>query len=238
MKRLLLLLILLVALVARQAPAASVPPNGEYVLLVGGPSLMMWEKYKLQPHDHWWANFIRAARIRTEQIRASAPDAKITWLVYRQGYKDRAAQEKMDLFAFIDSVREKFNLKLVYVDKGSDVINYLNNGQPRDTFKVVDFEYFGHSNAKCFMFDYSSNIESACKSWLHEDELKQISGRDFARGAFAKSWGCHTGESMSKKFYAATGVPMWGVIGKTQYMMDELPVIVGQNGVSPKWVSR
>ena len=239
MKRLLLLLILLALFIPRQAPAASVPPNGEYVLLVGGPSLMMWEKYKLQPHDHWWANFIRAARIRTEQIRASAgPDAKITWLVYRQGYKDRAAQEKMDLFGFIDSVREKFNLKLVYIDKGTDVINYLNNGQPRDSFKVVDFEYFGHSNAKCFMFDYSSNIESACKSWLHEDELKQISGRDFARGAFAKSYGCHTGESMSKKFYAATGVPMWGVIGKTQYMMDELPVIVPDKGIAPKWVSR
>jgi len=237
MKRLLLLLILLALFVPSQAPAAT-PANGEYVLLVGGPSLMMWEKYKLQPHDHWWANFIRAARIRTEQIRTTAPDAKITWLVYRQGYKDRAAQEKQDLFAFIDSVREKFNLKLVYIDKGNDVINYLNNAQPRDSFKVVDFEYFGHSNAKCFMFDYSSNIESACKSWLHEDELRQISGRDFARGAFVKSWGCHTGESMSKKFYAATGVPMWGVIGKTQYMMDELPVIVGQNGITPKWVSR
>src|SRR4051812_16021377 len=239
MKRLLPALALLGLLFVNPAQAAA-PTNGEYIILVGGPSLMKWEKYKGEAaHDHWWANFIRAARIRTEQIRNTAgPDAKITWLVYRQGYKDRAAQEKMDLFAFIDSVREKFNLKLVYIDKGNDVINYLNNGQPRDSFKVVDFEYFGHSNAKCFMFDYSSNIESACKSWLHEDELKQISGRDFARGAFVKSYGCHTGESMSKKFYAATGVPMWGVIGKTQYMMDELPVIVGQNGVSPKWVSR
>src|SRR6476659_2232427 len=217
MKRLLPLLLLLGLFLAPQARAAAAPTNGEYVLLVGGPSLMVWEKYKQQPHDHWWANFIRAARIRTEQIRATAPDAKITWLVYRPGYKDHAAQEKMDLFGFIDSVREKFN----------EVIKYLNAGQPRDSLKVVDFEYFGHSNAKCFMFDYSSNIESACKSWLHEDELKKISGRDFARGAFAKSWGCHTGESMSKKFYAATGVPMWGVIGKTQYMMDELPVIVG-----------
>ena len=237
MKRLTLVLLLLTLLLVRQAPAAA-PLNGEYVILVGGPSLMVWEKYKLQPHDHWWANFIRAARIRTEQIRATAPDAKITWLVYRPGYKDRAAQEKQDLFAFIDSVREKFNLNLVYFAKGDEVINYLNAGQPRDSVKIVDFEYFGHSNAKCFMFDYSSNIESACKSWLHEDELRKISGRDFARGAYVKSWGCHTGESMSKKFYAATGVPMWGVIGKTQYMMDELPVIVGFNGIAPKWVAR
>jgi hypothetical protein len=238
MKRLLSLLIFLCLVLVSQAPAAAPPTNGEYIILVGGPSLMVWEKYKQQPHDHWWANFIRAARIRTEQIRATAPDAKITWLVYRQGYKDRAAQEKQDLFGFIDSVRDKFNLKLVYINDGNDVINYLNNGQPRDSFKVVDFEYFGHSNAKCFMFDYSSNIESACKSWLHEDELKKISPRDFGRGAYAKSYGCHTGESMSKKWLAATGVPMWGVIGKTQYMMDELPIIVSDKGIAPRWVSR
>src|SRR3954471_6287757 len=238
MKRLLSLLVFLSLALISQATAATAPANGEYVMLVGGPSLMVWEKYKQQPHDHWWANFIRAARIRTEQIRATAPDAKITWLVYRQGYKDRAVQEKQDLFGFIDSVKDKFNLNLVYFGNGNDVINYLNSGQPRDSMKVADFEYFGHSNAKCFMFDYSSNIESACKSWLHEDELRKINSRIFASGAFAKSWGCHTGESMSKKWVAATGVPMWGVIGKTQYMMDELPVIVGQNGVAPKWVSR
>jgi hypothetical protein len=231
MKRLLAFLILLSTIMVPQAPAAA-PANGEYVLLVGGPSLMVWEKYKQQPHDHWWANFIRAARIRTEQIRATAPDAKITWLVYRQGYKDRAVQEKMDLFAFIDSVKEKFNLNLVYFGNGNDVINYLNSGQPRDSMKVVDFEYFGHSNAKCFMFDYSSNIESACKSWLHEDELKKINGRAFARGAFIKSWGCHTGESMSKKWHAATGTQMWGVIGKTQYMTEELPIATTQDS---KW---
>lgn len=238
MKRLLFLLVLLGLLLVPQARAAG-PTNGEYVLLIGGPSLMVWEKYKKQPHDHWWANFVRAGRIRTEQIRASAgPDAKITWLVYRPGYVDRAAQEKKDLLGFIDSVREKYNLRLIYFSKGDEVINYLNHGQPRDSLKIVDFEFFGHSNAKCFMFDYSSAIESACKSWLHEDELRKINPRIFARGAFVKSWGCHTGESMSKKWLAATGVPMWGVIGKTQYMMDELPVIVGHNGKAPKWVSR
>jgi hypothetical protein len=232
MKRLLLLLPLCLFL-ASPAPAA--PPQGEYVLLVGGPSLMQWEKYKAQPHDHWWANFVHAARVRTDQIRAQTPDAKITWLVYAQGYKDRAVQDKQDLISLIGTVRDKYNLNLVYFRNGNDVINYLNSGQPRDSVKIADFEYFGHSNAKCFMFDYSSNIESACKSWLHEDELKKINGRAFARGAFIKSWGCHTGESMSKKWHAATDTQMWGVIGKTQYMTDELPVISGKDA---KWVSR
>ena len=230
MKR--LLPILFLALVARLAPAAPVP--GENVLLVGGPSLMQWEKYKAQPHDHWWANFVHAARIRTEQIRAeSGPNAPITWLVYKQGYIDRAQQDKQDLLALIATVRDKFNIKLVYFDKGDEVINYLNSGQPRDSVKVADFEYFGHSNEKCFMFDYSSNIESACKSWLHESELKKINSRVFARGAFAKSWGCHTGESMSRKWKAATGIPMWGVIGKTQYMSEELPILI----TAGKWTN-
>jgi hypothetical protein len=235
MKRPLAILVLIGLLLVRQAAAA--PATGEYVILVGGPSLMQWEKYKgAAAHDHWWANFVRAARIRTEQIRTQAgPDVPITWLVYGPGYKDRAQQEKQDLFGHIGSVRDKFNLKLIYFAKGDEVINYLNSGQPRDSLKIADFEYFGHSNYWCFMFDYSSNIESACKSWLHEDELKKINGRVFARGAFVKSWGCHTGESMAKKWSAATGVPMWGVIGKTQYMTDELPVLADRND---KWVRR
>jgi hypothetical protein len=235
MKRLLPILLLLGLLLVGQASAA--PATGEHIIVVGGPSLMVWEKYKGEAaHDHWWANFVRAARIRTEQIRTQAgPDVPITWMVYRQGYVDRAKQEKQDLLSHIASVRDKFNLKLVYFEKGTDIINYLNSGQPRDSLKVADFEYYGHSNAKCFMFDYSSNIESACKSWLHEDELKKINGKVFARGAFIKSWGCHTGESMSKKWHSATGTQMWGVIGKTQYMTDELPVITGPKA---KWVSR
>ena len=132
-KKIALLLAALTLTFAVAKPAAAeVTP--EYVLLIGGPSLMQWEKYKgANAHDHWWANFVRAGRIRTEQLRAKfGPDAKITWLVYKQGYVDRAAQEKQDLLGFLDSVRDAFNLNLVYFHDGTDVINYLNNGQPRD----------------------------------------------------------------------------------------------------------
>jgi len=193
---------------------------------------MQWEKYKGPlAHDHWWANFVRAGRIRTEQLREKyGPEAKITWLVYKQGYIDRGVQEKQDLLGFIDSVRDKFNLNLVYFHDGADVINYLNNGQPRDQMKVAFFEYFGHSNKACFMFDYSSNIDSSSKSFLHQSQLTAIKRNDFARNAEIRSWGCHTGEMMSQKWRQAVGNRMWGVVGKTQFMTNELPVIATPGG--------
>ena len=232
MKQLLLICSLSLALSARALPARV---TGEYVLLIGGPSMHQWEQYKAQPHDHWWANFVHAARLRTEQLRSQVPaDAKITWLVYKQGYIDRAQQDHQDLISLINSVGEKFNFDIIYFNKGDEVINYLNNGQPRDRLKVAGFEYFGHSNKACFMFDYSNVVDSAAKSWLHENELTKINRRIFARDAVIKSWGCHTGESMSKKWYTATGTHMIGAIGKTQFMNDELPILTSANG---KWVN-
>ena len=231
-RRATLSLLVLLALCLRVSAAKN--ENTEWILLVGGPSMHQWEQYKARPHDHWWANFVRAARIRTEQVQRELPGVKITWLVYRQGYIDRAQQEKQDLISHINSVRDKYQIQLIWFNKGSEVIDYLNNGQPRDSVKIAGFEYFGHSNKACFMFDYSSNIDSACKSWLHEGELTKIRRGIFARRAMIKSWGCHTGESMSKKWYTATGTHMIGAVGKTQYMMEELPVLVSQ---TDKWVN-
>ena len=229
-RRLSFLLVLLLLL-----GGSALAANGEYIMVVGGPSMYQWEKYKVYPHDHWWANFVHAARLRTEQVRAQlGPDARITWLVYKQGYLDRATQEHQDLIGLIDSVREKFNLNLVWFHAGSEVIDYLNNGQPRNRVKIAGFEYFGHSNRACFMFDYSNVLDSASKSWLHENELSKIDRRAFAHGAYVRSWGCHTGESMSKKWYRATGTHMIGAIGKTQFMMEELPILTSTDG---KWVN-
>jgi hypothetical protein len=230
MKQRLALLILLAFFAAASAQAQ----QREYIVLVGGPSLHQWEQYKAQPHDHWWANFVHSARVRTEQLRAQlGPDAMITWLVYKPGYIDRGQQEHQDLIANINSVRDKFNLKLVYFDRGGDVINYLNNGMPRDQVKISGLEFFGHSNKACFLFDYSNVVDSASKSWLHETELKKIDRHDFARDAYVKSWGCHTGESMSKLWHEATGTKMWGAIGKTDYSTGDLPAL---SSVGGKWV--
>jgi hypothetical protein len=211
---------------ARAAGPEEPREPGEYIVVSGGVSLWVWEKWKAQPHDNWWANFVRAGRIRIEQIRAVNPNAQITWLVYRPAYVLRSKQDSRDYLNLIGSVRDAFGVRLMWFDRTSQVVNYINYGQPRDRVKICNLEWFLHSNKACFMFDYSSTIDSASKVWLHEKELGQIKRGIFTRDALVRSWGCHTGESMSAKWRSATGVPMWGLIGKSQYLTEELPVAV------------
>jgi hypothetical protein len=196
----------------------------EYILVSGGPSLHEWEKFKAEPHDRWWGNFIRSARVRIQEIQAKVgPDTKITWLVHKPSYVRRASrQDKQDLIANIVSVRDKFGVNLVWFDEGDELIEYLNAGQPRDRVKIANFEYYGHSNRACWMFDYSNEIDSGSKSWLHENKLGRVHRDIFTRDAFIKSWSCHTGESMSKKWKRATGKRMIGAIGKTDYAYGHL----------------
>jgi len=227
MKLRLLFALMLLAL-AGIAPASA--QQREHVIVSGGVSLFQWEKFKAEPHDRWWLNFIRAARIRIQQLRESDPNTRITWMVYAPAYRRRMVEEPVDAFGIIGSVRDAYGVRLIYFDKGTDVVDYLNQGQPRNRVKVASFEYFGHSNKACFMFDYSNEIDSGSKAWLHENELSRIRRGVFAPGATAKSWGCHTGESMSKKWRQATGIRMEGAIGKTQYLTHELPALSSVGG--------
>ena len=196
----------------------------EYILVSGGPSLHEWEKFKAEPHDRWWGNFIRAARVRIQEIQSKlGQGATITWLVHKPSYLRRASrQDKQDLIANIVSVRDKYGVKLVWFDEGDELIEYLNAGQPRDRVKIANFEYYGHSNRACWMFDYSNEIDSGSKSWLHENDLGRVQRDTFTRDVFIKSWSCHTGESMSKKWKRATGKRMIGAIGKTDYSYGHL----------------
>jgi hypothetical protein len=205
-------------------PSAMADSTRENIVISGGVSLMKWEQYKPDPHDRWWMNFVRAGRIRISQIRAADPEARITWLVYKPAYLRRRAQEGKDLIKLIDSVRDAYAVNRVYFSTAAELLDYLNQGQNRERMKICDLEYFGHSNKACWMFDYSNYIDSASKVWLHETELTRLRPGIFTKDAFAKSWGCHSGESMVVHFRKATGVRMWGVTGKTQYQTDELPI--------------
>jgi len=220
-------LVVMVCLLVGFAGTVRAEVEKEYIIVSGGPSLIEWEKFKEAPHDRWWGNFIRTARVRIQELRERlGPTARITWLVYRPGYERRGSrQDKRNLIELIDSVREKYGVRLIWFRKGSEVIDYLNAGLPRDQVKIANFEFFGHSNRACFMFDYSNEIDSGSKSWLHEDELKRIRRGLFVAPAFVKSWGCHTGESMSQKWREATGVKMIGAVGKTDYSPGTVAVL-------------
>jgi hypothetical protein len=236
-----LLLFLILAPGAAQAQIGSPSPGVpiadtrhpyEYILLCGGPSLHLWEQYKNEPHDNYWGCFVRAARTRLQELRPVVKDnasATVTMLIYLDGYRSRSVQEKRDLIPLIYSVRDAYQLNLVPIENGEDVIRYLNAGRPRQQMKIADFEYFGHSNQDAFMFDYSNQVGSSSKSWLHQNQLAELHRGIFAGGAYVKSWGCYTGESMSQKFRAATGVPMVGAVGKVDYSNREDAL----NGIVP-----
>jgi hypothetical protein len=193
----------------------------EYLVVSGGPAVRRFEDLRkpVEQHDRWWGNFIRTARVRMQEINATAPKGThITWLVYRDGYVRRAAEEHQPLMQNIESVPKAYPfINLVWFRSTEELIHYINNGPKRGSMKVSGFEYFGHSNMNSFMFDYSSDTYATSTAWLHQNDLRKINGRAILNSAYCQSWGCHTAESFSKVWKRATGAKMVGAIGKTDY---------------------
>lgn len=222
----------LFALLGFITPAKSTAQsNGEHLIISGGVALRQWENLRAEPlrHDRWWGNFIRPARGRIQQLRKANPNADITWMVHRNSYITRGREDNRDLLDLIRSVQTAYNVNLVYFNTGDEVINYINNGKPRSRVKITSFDYYGHSNKFCFMFDYSNHIYGASKSWLHQVDLVRIKGSSFSRNAYCKSWGCHTGESMSTVWRRSVGNTLVGAKGKTDYA-DPLNIVLSFGG--------
>ncbi|MBT8044840.1 MAG: hypothetical protein KJO79_07810 [Verrucomicrobiae bacterium] len=219
-----------VAHAASNLPSAS---SQRHVILCGGPALRKWENLRVQrdQHDRWWANFIRASTLRMVEIRrAYGKDAAITWIVYRPGYAARGREDGKPYTKWIAELAAKRKVTLIWVSSGAGAINAINRHPSRS---VITFDFFGHSNKHCFLLDYSAEIMGASKAWIHENDLKRIKRGIFARRAQCQSWGCHTGESMSAFWKRATGQPMLGARGKTNYE----PVGQGKMpSVSGSWV--
>jgi len=216
----LLLFLLSVLFFLYAAPQADAAPRKEYIIISGGVALRQWEdlRIKSDQHDRWWGNFVRPARVRMEVMRARlGPDALITWLVHRSSYERRAQEDRRPLVSFVKSVQRKVGCNLVYFETGDDVIRYINRGQSRRKYKIAHLEYYGHSNKCCWMFEYSSDIMGCSLSYLHEQDAEKIRRRAFTERPYVKSWGCHTGESMSKVWRHYLGFPMIGALGKTDY---------------------
>lgn len=199
-------------------PAAA---DTEYLVVSGGPAVRQFEDLRRpgEQHDRWWGNFIRTARVRMQEIQRSAPPGtRITWLVYRDAYVRRGAEEHQPLTQNVESVPKAYPfINLVWFRSTDELVRYINTGQSRRSMKISGFEYFGHSNKFSFMFDYSSDVYATSTAWLHENDLGKIHGSAFAKKAYCQSWGCHTAESFSKVWKRQTGCSMVGAQGKTDY---------------------
>ncbi|MCB1097637.1 MAG: hypothetical protein KDN22_18840 [Verrucomicrobiae bacterium] len=210
----------------------------EFIILVGGPSLHRWEKFRRpqDQHDKFWSNFMSSARIRTQQLRRAHGDAAIiTWLVYKRGYAERGKEDGQNHLQTIQNRARQLNVRLVWYDTSDQVINYLNKGMSRRKVKIATLDYFGHSNKFCFLLDYSNEILGASRCYLHQRDLGRVRRGIFIKEPRICSYGCHTGESMASVWQRATGTRMRGAVGKTDYSGilaggDSLPVISSENG--------
>lgn len=202
------------------------------VILAGGVALRSWENYRgKSAHDNWWANFIRASTVQIDLIRKKDKNAKIVWIVYRPAYIARSKEEGKNLIPMIQDLARERHVQLVFVDTADQACAAINRaGAGKE--KITAFYYFGHSTAHAFMLDYSSGIIAVSEQWIHEKDLaKKINRSAFDPNANCRSYGCYTGNSMSRYWFEAFGVPLWGNTESTRYQPVGngcLPVGAGQ----------
>ena len=136
MSKVLRIILAALALISPQLSQAIGPQEprepGEAIIVSGGVSLFIWEKYKAQPHDKWWKNFTRAAEIRIQQIQQANPQQPITWLVYRPAYSSRSRQDGQDYVSAISAMGSALRVRMIWFDSTGQLLNYINTGQPRD----------------------------------------------------------------------------------------------------------
>ena len=216
------------------ATAQNASPTSEAIVLTGGPALRFMEHGKGDlSHDVYWFNFVDASVIRLNQLKSEAkPGEQITWLIYRPAYAARSKEMGLDLLSQLQAKAKQVGANLHWFDTKEDLIAYLNRGLDRSKVKIVNFDYFGHSNKACFLFDYSNTIDTTSIAWLHVKDLRYIESNIFARDASCKSWGCHSGEEYSQWWKSQFDVPLTGAIGKTDFAHGGLPQLSNSDG---KW---
>jgi len=220
-------------LLAAWAAACPLHAAEEHIFISGGPALRYFERHKVNTHDVFWGNFIQAALVRHKQIAPSIPPgARFTWMVFRPGYERRTPEAQFDLLAEVEKRIAPTGASVVWFSHRDELIDYLNRGQDRKVLKIARVEYFGHSNKRNWMFDYSSRLDGAVADFgcLHVRDLPKIRKDVFTPGAYARSWGCHSGEEYSGAWQKSTGVPMVGAIGKTDYSNGGIPFLSTPGG--------
>jgi hypothetical protein len=211
-------------LLALLGTSSAIAQQREDIVLTGGCALRFMEHGKgAVSHDVYWFNFVDASVIRLQELKQQNPGDILTWLIYKPAYARRSEEMGVDLLAQLQEKAKSVGARLVWFSTKEELVAYLNRGLDRSKVKIADFDYIGHSNKACFLFDYSNEIDTMSISWLHVKDLRQINSGIFTRDATCKSWGCHCGEMYSKWWKSHFDVPMIGAVGKTDFAHGGLP---------------
>jgi hypothetical protein len=214
--------------------SAAFAEQREDIVLTGGCALRFMEHGKgAVSHDVYWFNFVDASVIRLQELKQQHPGDILTWLIYKPSYARRSEEMGLDLLAQLQEKAKNVGARLVWFSSKEELIAYLNKGLDRSQVKIADFDYIGHSNKACFLFDYSNEIDTMSICWLHVKDLGEIDRHIFTRDATCKSWGCHCGEMYSKWWKSHFDVPMIGAVGKTDFAHGGLPELSDSDC---KWV--
>jgi len=209
----------------------------DIVLISGGPALRSFEKYKKASHDKYWGNFIDSALTRAEELKKDLKAGdKIVWLVFRPSYVSRTTEDQTDYLKIIEERSAKVGLSPIYFDNKTQLFTLLRRDGSKERPNICRLEYFGHSNKKCWMFDYSNRVDGGALEPLvvHVDDLQKISGSSFTSDAECVSYGCHSGEEFSQRWRMIVGRPMVGAVGKTDYSDGGMPKL--STGKDGSWV--
>ena len=183
------------------------------VLISGGPALRSHERFKSASHDKYWGNFIDSALARVAELKKElGPQDRLTWFVFRPGYVTRGDEDQQDYFKLIEERGQKHGLSPIYFDNKEQLFTLLRRDGSAEKPKIARLEYFGHSNKKCWMFDYSNRVDGGAIEPLvvHVDDLENISGSSFTPNATCVSYGCHSGEEFSQRWRMVVGRPKIG----------------------------
>ena len=225
-------------LIAAGMLAWTVPSQAyDIVLISGGPALRSHERFKPSTHDRYWANFVDSALARVKELRKEfGPDDRVTWLVFRPAYVRRGIEEKQDYLKILEERGQTHGLIPIYFDDKDQLFALLRRDGSKERPKISRLEYYGHSNKKCWMFDYSNRVDGGAIEPLvvHVDDLEKISGSSFTPNATCVSYGCHSGEEFSQRWRMIVGRPMVGAVGKTDYSAGGMPKL--SEGKGGSWV--
>ncbi len=213
---------------------AAVPARAiEHMIVSGGPALNFFERTKEERHDRYWGNFIDSASARIRQLQAELPEGEImTWHVFRPAYETRGREERINYIFLVEERARELGVRMFWFGSRHDLFYYMNRGKDRARHKISRWEYFGHSNKRTLMFDYSNLLDGAALEPMivHISHLAEIDPGVFHPGARCQSWGCHSGEEFSDAWFQRFGVPMIGAIGKTDYSRGGIPYISTPGG--------